>query len=371
MDTLPSWVHQARAFPVAFAMVREDPLLDLEVIERIGDEARVILVASGGCTAAALAASPLVASLHLVDPNPAQIALARLKLRLLQFATPSERFSLLGHTPMLSLDHSVADRMAARLIRLTAELDALGLSHDSLGPLQLLALIGPDYGGRYEMLFGVLASELHGRAAELARLLNLSSPDEQARSVDPAAPLGQALDAVFDEVLALPNLVALFGEGATRNAVEPFSRHFARRARHALATLPAADNPYLWLMLRGALPQGSPVPWLALPSPTRFPEITSSIALMADELKEESSCFDLVHLSNILDWLSPEEAQRTLELARQALRPGGWVFIRQLNSSLDIPAAGPGFAWDVDAARAMHARDRSFFYRALHLGRKL
>jgi len=42
------------------------------------------MVASGGCTAAVLATMPNVAAIHLVDANPAQLALARLKLRLLE-----------------------------------------------------------------------------------------------------------------------------------------------------------------------------------------------------------------------------------------------------------------------------------------------
>ena len=34
--------------------------------------------------------------------------------------------------------------------------------------------------------------------------------------------------------MALPHLVRLFGEEATKNPVEPFARHFARRIRHAM-----------------------------------------------------------------------------------------------------------------------------------------
>ena len=89
-------------------------------------------------------------------------------------------------------------------------------------------------------------------------------------------------------------------------------------------------------------------------------------AALADAREE----FDFCHLSNILDWLSPDEAHATLEVARSALRPGGWVLIRQLNSTLEIPSLGPGFSWQSAESQALHARDRSFFYRALHLGRK-
>jgi S-adenosylmethionine-diacylglycerol 3-amino-3-carboxypropyl transferase len=88
---------------------------------------------------------------------------------------------------------------------------------------------------------------------------------------------------------------------------------------------------------------------------------------MASALERCSAEYDFIHLSNILDWLPRAEAQRTLELAWQALRPGGRVLIRQLNSSLDIPGLGPSFSWE---PQAWQETDRSLIYRAIHLGRK-
>src|SRR5688572_13082427 len=79
------WALAAASRPIAFAQVREDPWVDLAAIERLGADRglRVIMIASGGCTAALLAASGRVADLHLVDVNPAQLTLTRLKLHLL------------------------------------------------------------------------------------------------------------------------------------------------------------------------------------------------------------------------------------------------------------------------------------------------
>ena len=50
----PGWVCDATAWPVAFAQVREDPLLDMSVVDRLGSGAAVALIASGGCTAGPL-----------------------------------------------------------------------------------------------------------------------------------------------------------------------------------------------------------------------------------------------------------------------------------------------------------------------------
>src|SRR4030095_6487649 len=97
------WAGEAAQLPVAFAQVREDATLDQWVVERLSNHAEVFMLASGGGTAAALAGSPKVSRLHLIDPNPAQIALSRLKLRLLTAAGVTERISILGHAPMPTL----------------------------------------------------------------------------------------------------------------------------------------------------------------------------------------------------------------------------------------------------------------------------
>jgi S-adenosylmethionine-diacylglycerol 3-amino-3-carboxypropyl transferase len=360
-SVFPSWVLEATALPIAFAQVREDSLLDLWVIDRMVSDARVIMIASGGCTAALLAAAPNVARLRLVDPNPAQLALSRLKLRLLQTTDAATRLALLGHAAM-----SAAERQA----RLETELSALGLPADALGPMAYVAKRGPDHAGRYECVFAALRQALARQTDALEALLLLNDPAEQQRRVAPTTALGRSLDAALDTVMALPNLVRLFGEEATKNPVEPFSRHFARRLRHVLATLPANRNPYLWQMLRGCYPDDSVSPWLTEPAPFRMPEVMWSVMSMAEALEAAPTSFDFVHLSNILDWLSPEKAQTILESAWGALRPGGWTLIRQLNSVLDIPSLGRMFNWLAPEAHGLHARDRSFFYRGLHLGRK-
>src|SRR5262245_59509020 len=105
MKAVPaSWVPEIARRPVAFAQVREDATVDQWVVEQLAGGGKILMVASGGCTAAALAAMPKVTRLHLIDPNPAQIALARLKLRLLATTDRTERLSVLGHAPMSPAD---------------------------------------------------------------------------------------------------------------------------------------------------------------------------------------------------------------------------------------------------------------------------
>ena len=254
--------------------------------------------------------------------------------------------------------------------RLISELETLAMPPDALGPIDLVAEVGPDHAGRYEDLFSKLRAALAEVSDELTALLELRDPVEQSRRADPSTSLGRALDEAFDSVMTLPNLIGLFGELATRNRCEPFSRHFARRTRHALATFPAADNPYLWQMLQGRFSPDIVYPWLRAPVPERMPEISCRVSGMAEALQGQTAAYDLVHLSNILDWLSPDEARSLLGHVWSALRPGGWTFIRQLNSSLDIQSLEARFQWEEGFADVLHERDRSFFYRQLHPGRK-
>ncbi|MES2572329.1 MAG: DUF3419 family protein, partial [Verrucomicrobiota bacterium] len=322
----------------------------------------VFLIASGGDTAALLAASGHIAHLQLVDVNPAQLALSRLKLYLLAHHEPAERLAWLGHTPM-----PAAER-ASHLERL---FETLGLPANVFGPAAVVAGHGPDHVGRYEVLFAQLRAELSPFAGEIEELLTLEDSFEQVRRAAAHTPLGQGLDAAFETVMRGENLVALFGDGATQAPLFPFNRHFASRTRYALASGAARDNPFLSQMLAGRFLHAPPYPWLSVPVTRALPPISYHCATAIEALEETpEASFDFVHLSNILDWLNPATAMRTLGLAWKALRPGGLLFVRQLNSSLEIPLLEPRLHWRLEQGALLHRRDRSFFYRACHVGCK-
>lgn len=356
----PRWVGEAAALPLAFAQVREDAEVDRWVVKAVPHPCRVVMTASGGCTAAALASEPNVSSLDLVDLNPAQLALSRLKLRLLAGRSPAERLALLGHVPMAP---------ERRLAALEAELVALNLSADALGPVGALAMQGPDHVGRYEGLFAALRADMAGHAEDLEALMALGDPTEQARRAAPGTALGRALDAALARTFAQPNLEALFPAAAAAERVVEHAPHFAARIRWALASLPAAENPYLSQVLLGRF-RGPIAPWLAAPCPGRLPGALFHAADLGGFLDGLNEDADVVHLSNALDWLTAERASAVLAAARRALRPGGWVILRQLNSPHDVPALGEGLSWLEGPSRSLHAADRSFLYRRLWVGRK-
>jgi S-adenosylmethionine-diacylglycerol 3-amino-3-carboxypropyl transferase len=356
-----AWAVLAAELPLSFAQVREDPRLDLELATVLPYEGTVVMVASGGDTAVCLSWVPLK-RLLLVDMNPAQLELARLKWHVAQTLTSREVMRLLGHLPM-----PVEKR--SQVLQLCFE--KLRVPQDALGPLEVVATLGPDHAGRYEVTFAQLRQVLGGRGECVTRAIHSGDSSQAAALLAPGTPGGDALDEALASVMSLANLVCLFGTEATQNPRQPFHRHFAERIRSVVARLPANTNPFLWQMLAGRFPDEVSYDWIQnchgqATARTEPEYMRGRMKEVLESLDAES--VDLVHLSNILDWLSEEEATATLEAARRVLRPGGKVILRQLNSTLDIPSLECGLAWDAELGRAMQERDRSFFYPHIHVG---
>jgi S-adenosylmethionine-diacylglycerol 3-amino-3-carboxypropyl transferase len=353
-----AWIRSASTLPIAFAQVREDPLVDRKLIERLDRPARVLMIGSGGETAALLASLP-IDSLQLVDINPAQLNLAKLKLATIQKMTTHQRLGLLGHEPM---------EPAERGALLTTLLADLGLPADELGPPDLLAEFGPDHCGRYEWVFARLRELLVEVEEQIAALLSLSDTAEQSRRVCATGELGKQLEQAFAEAMALPTLVEIFGPDATANRVLPFAEHFLLQTRATLASYPAAENPFLHQIFLGRF-TGPVWPWLNLPRDAKLCPVRYNCGVMQDFLRTQpDQSYDFIHLSNILDWIKPDQAADLLHHSWRCLSNGGIVVIRQLNSSLEIPNASSELCWQHELGDQLHRRDRSFFYRALHVG---
>ncbi len=344
------WALAAAKLPLAFSQVREDARLDIEVAARLPPGGNVMMIASGGETAVCLARLPL-GRLVLVDVNPAQLALTRCRFHLAATSTPYESMALLGHTHMPA---------ATRREKWDTIFRNLGLAPNALGPESMVGELGPDHCGRYEAAFAELRSLLSPEA--MGRFLRETDPKAASEMISPGTEIGDTLDSAFASALGLENLVALFGEGATQNPRRPFHEHFIAQLREITERHAPADNPWIWQLLFGKFPPATPVDWLLDASPIRTePEYFHGSMIQALSETPEKS-MDFVHLSNILDWLSPEEACETLTAAHLTLRPGGFVLIRQLNSSLDIPSLFPSLKWHAEDGRRLQLSDRSFFY---------
>ncbi|RYD37625.1 MAG: DUF3419 family protein, partial [Verrucomicrobiaceae bacterium] len=126
-----AWAVEAARMPLAFAQVREDPRLDLGLAGELPPGSTVVMIASGGETAACLGRLPL--HLHLVDMNPAQIALSRLKWQLAGEGNATAAMDLLGHAPLPP---------EKRWHVLGGRLEKLELSREIFGSEELVATMG-------------------------------------------------------------------------------------------------------------------------------------------------------------------------------------------------------------------------------------
>lgn len=350
---MTDFIENAKHLPLAFAQVREDALLDLQIVERLGSDLSILMIASGGCTAALLATCPNISRMHVTDINPAQIALCKLKLKILEECDHKARLELSGHSHL-------TPELRTRLLR--EHLETLGYSDDVFGPIEQAGIHGPDHMGRYEFLFAALREKIGKNLVTLSNAIDQNKFPEQATI--------NALQYAFEEVMELPNLGALFGEEATQNAVKPFSKHFFEQTLMILksATLPASKNPYLHQMLLGTFKENIYYPWITQDSPVSMPEMRYSHSSMLETLKKSSDFYQFIHLSNILDWLDEKQASDLLQCAYRRLTKGGCIFIRQLNSKLNIPQICKELEWDDVYARKLLKEDRSFFYPKLHVG---
>ncbi len=361
-SSVAPWAVEAAKLPIAFAQVREDPQLDLLQVRTLPPAAKVVMIASGGETAIMLGREPL-GELHLVDMNPSQLALTRLKWNLAETASADQAMQLLGHLPM---DPTERGR------EVTDRLQQLDIDPQLLGPTDFVFEVGPDHAGRYERVFAELREVLKPQRETLGIVLTDGRHGWQRIHVARRCALQYALIAAFEKVMSLPNLVQLFGHEATQNPRQSFAAHFASQTLHAIDRFPPESNPFLWQMLAGRFPSKHLYDWLQPNSGIGTPlRVTPTLhhgrmSAVLDAMPPAS--INLVHLSNILDWLTPTAAEATLACACKTLKPGGVIIIRQLNSTLDIPSLASEVVWDRTLGADLVDRDRSFFYPGLFIG---
>jgi len=309
--------------PLQFAVVREDPAIEVAVIDRMRVE-RALLVASGGCTALSIACLRPAVALSIFDVSPHQLAHCEAKRAALTDG-------LLHAFNVGSADPSGYNERG--------NFEALFRGLRSF----LADFVGAD----------LLAVACEGDAASRERLF--------ASRYWPVA---------FDLFFADPLLLAMFGPAAVQHAPPgSYPRYFQRVFERGLARADARDNYFLHHVLLGrylereeAWPAYLRAAPIALP---RFPAIEGPL-----ERVPGLERYDLISLSNLFDWMDEGEVRRTIATLAEGLLPGASVIIRQLNSALDLaPLLSPSFELEAELAGELAAQDRSLFYARLWIAR--
>lgn len=348
---------------IAFSQVREDPAIELRIVQQLAEQQRhplrVLLVASGGCTALSLLASPAVAQVEAVDLNPAQLHLVELRRYALLHLSLNEQLCLIG-----------ADLTATEAERLRL--------YEQLRPIIPEATQAFWDARREQIAFGV---NRVGRFEQLFRELSASFAAEE---VDPLRSPANAVQhsqwrTIFERVFERSKLARTFGEAAVNYSMErSFGEHFADVFAIALQRFVPAENYFLTQVWGDRYATGVD----GVPIYLQQSAQTSIRALSTERLRlhrgaftqlmpqlAESEKFDLIQFSNISDWMPLSELHAMLTSAVRCLKPGGALIGRRLNGDRHLDSImAAHLPIDRELSAELLATDRSFFYREVVVG---
>jgi S-adenosylmethionine-diacylglycerol 3-amino-3-carboxypropyl transferase len=306
-----------------FAVVREDPQLEAQLIDRTGAR-RVLVVASGGCTALCLLAEDDAVEVTAFDLNPRQ------------------------------LEH-VADKAASAAAGELARLNVDDAAEDGLNQC-----------GEFEALFRLLRTMLAQFVARPGEIDGLfAAADDERRAIVDQWTTHRYWPALFASCFADGLLHAMFGSAATQHARPgSYPGYFQGAFERGLRRDDAARNPFLQHVLRGAY-RAADAPAYTRARTARPPELILGGLERVPDLER----FDLYSLSNVFDWSDDALVVDWAGRLKRAARPGSAVLLRQLNNERDLRRHfTPEFRFDDRLGRELHARDRSLFYNRVEVG---
>jgi S-adenosylmethionine-diacylglycerol 3-amino-3-carboxypropyl transferase len=310
-----------------FAVIREDPRLEGELILRT-DAKKVLTVASGGCVALSIASRFPRVAVTAFDRSQAQ------------------------------LDH-VKAKLAAAIRR---EVKALNVEDANAEALNQC--------GEFEKVFRILRKFFeefiaphHDLLAFFTRGAPIHILDSMARRWTTSRYWPAAFHACFTDEL----LKTTLGTGALRHAaVGSYPDYFQRAFARGLRRDSAPENPFLQHVFLGGYRRGCE------PDYIRSPEF-GPIQLFHGELPEiaDVDTYDLVSLSNVFDRLDETEIAAWTTLLKEKMKPGATLLVRQFNSSFRLrPYLESEFTFDSQLGRSFFYRDRSLFYERFEVGKK-
>ena len=316
---------------VQFAVVREDPMVEAELI-RLTRASNVLLVASGGCTALTLQALFPDVHITLVDFNPAQLERVREKMNALRdvdTATRHRRFNIGTSDPK-----------------------------------------GLNQSGNFESLFRGLRAFIFDLVADEAEIRVLFEEKDRLAKVSELLFSSKYWSVAFDLYFSDSLLNAMFGADATQHAeAGSYPRYFQTLFEKGLTSTAAFDNYFLHHVFLGYYlqrPASLPYYLLAPPTDYRFQMVKGAL-----DRVPELQRFDLISLSNIMDWMPLAEIVSLINYLRNEMKPGASVLYRQLNNYTDLSTYfGDSFEFNTALGVRFQETERSLFYSSVHVGKR-
>lgn len=345
---------------IRYAQCWEDADVLVEALQPAG---RVcVSIASAGDNAFALLAAG-AARVVALDLNPAQLACLALRAAAYRTLEYSEFLCLLGSRP------AAPAARAALYARCRPELTPDVAAFWDARPSLLAAGIGA--AGKFENYFRLFRSRVlplvHSRA-RVAELLDTPRDPSARRAFHARRWDTWRWRLLFRLFFSRRLMGALGRDPAFFNYVEgSVSARLLARTRHALTELDPTANPYLHWILRGT--HGAALPFALREE--NFLRIRENLhrlewhpATLEDWLaRPEAPAADAFNLSDIFEYMSPDNTERLLRAILARARPGA----RLAYWNMLVPRSRPeSLAAQLrplsDLAAALHARDQAWFY---------
>jgi S-adenosylmethionine:diacylglycerol 3-amino-3-carboxypropyl transferase len=351
----------AREDRLFFAQVREDPLLEIDALAPLPN-ARVVVVASGGCTAFSLLAAG-AREVVAVDLNSTQNHLVELKSVALRRLLTPELVSFFGVAP-----GTASRRMRTYEILRPHISTAAAVYWDNNQSLIARGVLACGVSERFiAAVVGVVKLCIHGRN-RIERLLSLESVDEQRAFFD-SEWNSRRWKLLFPLLLNRWTFNRAYDPAFFQGVQNPsFAAHFRGLLEHALRDVPVRTNYFLHQMLTGKYPAqvpGGVPPYLERTRREYLRSRLDSLELVDGGYAEylatcDDGSVDAFALSNICEWLDAKGVDELFAQVARVARPGARVCFRNFVGHTAIPERFRAtIVEDVDRGRAEIRRDRS------------
>lgn len=316
---------------VQFAVVREDPMIEAELV-RSTNANDVLLIASGGCTALTLQALFPDLRMTLVDFNPAQLDRVRDKIRALHTeddVTRQQLFNIENSSPK-----------------------------------------GLNQCGNFESLFRGLREFIFDLVADEVEIRRLFEEDGHHANVSELLFSNKYWSVVFDLFFSDELLNTMFGPEATQHADSgSYPRYFQSLFEKGLSSSHAFNNYFLHHVFLGyylSRPECLPYYLFSPPTDYHFQMIEGTLNDVS-----ELQHYDIISLSNIMDWMPLFEIASLIKHLQNGMRSGAIVLYRQLNNSIDLSTYfGDSFVFDQELGDRLLEMERSLFYSSVSVAKR-
>jgi S-adenosylmethionine-diacylglycerol 3-amino-3-carboxypropyl transferase len=347
---------------LSFSQVREDSETDLRVVEQLATTLdrplRVLLVASGGCTALSLLSHSSIQRVDAIDVNPAQLHLVELRRSAITKLSIVEQLEFIGATPATAMERLEYYRIVRSVLPSDSQIFWDERSEQ--------IAFGVNRVGKFEALFR--------RLVEQSTALGLDPLHQPKTAIQHSQ-----WKALFESVFERSQLIEAFGEAAVNYSMDrSFGEHFADVFAQALTRFSPLENYFLTQVWDDRYAIGE----AGLPCYLQLDRQLQILKLGLDRLHLHLGSFpelmvtlgttqpyDLIQCSNISDWMPIPELKTLLTNAFQCLTPGGALIGRRLNGDHHLgDLMDTVLKVDRSFSADLKRFDRSFFYSEIVVG---